>query len=86
MTQYFNSKRICDLPAGKNQAVYCRGDNGTFLACKVTPAIKSSFLHHLLPRKQNWSQMGSRGPAHSGKIPQSLACSDRQGYQVPMSK
>lgn len=31
------------------QAVYCRGDNGTFLALKVTPAVKSSILHHLLP-------------------------------------
>lgn len=60
MTQYFNGKWICDLPAGKNQAVYSRGDNGTFLALKVTPAAKSSFLHHLLPPKQNWSQMGSQ--------------------------
>ena len=31
------------------QAVYCRGDNGTFLALKVPPAVKSSILHHLLP-------------------------------------
>lgn len=39
------------MSAGENRAVYCRGDNGTFLALKVTPAVKSSFLHHLLPPK-----------------------------------
>lgn len=81
-----NGKWICDLSAGENQAVYCRGDNGTFLALKVTPAVKSCFLHHLLPPKQNWSQLVGRGPAHSSKITQRLACNDKEADQVPMNK
>ena len=57
-----------------------------FLALKVTPAVKSCFLHHLLPPKQNWSQLVGRGPAHSSKITQRLACNDKEADQVPMNK